>query len=118
MPTKKIATAVDILVNVDRFEHIKITKYAETVIEYDNDEDRKKQEDQQTLECIEDLIRGQDVIAKTIGGKVVAPCEAMKMKIGKKLPDWMVEGPDPNLAHAPAQDLARSRPRLPSASHR
>jgi len=97
---KKVATAVDILVNVDRYEHIKITKYCEAKIEYETEEERIQKEDQLTLECISDLIRGQDIISKTIGGKVVAPCEAIKGKIAKKLPAWMSEGPEPNIANA------------------
>lgn len=100
MSSKKVATAVDILVNVDRYEHIKITKYCEKVIEYSTEEERIQKEDQLTLECVSDLIRGQDIIAKTIGGKVVKPCEEMKEKISKKLPTWMVEGPEPNIANS------------------
>ena len=97
---KKVATAVDILVNVDRYEHVKITKYCEAKIEYETEEERIQKEDQITLECISDLIRGQDIISKTIGSKVVAPCEAIKGKIAKKLPTWMSEGPEPNIANA------------------
>ena len=39
MEEKKIATSVDLLINVDRFEHLQITKYSEKKITYESQEE-------------------------------------------------------------------------------
>lgn len=99
MSEKKIATAIDILINVDRFEHIQITKYAEKKIEYETEEDRIAAEDALTAEVVEDGIRSLKIISDTMGGKTVEPTQAIMEKIRKKMPTWLEEGPAPNLAN-------------------
>lgn len=99
MSEKKIATSIDILVNVDRYEHIEITKYGERIIQYDTDEKRIIEEDKLTKEIMEDGLRSLDIIAKTIGGKTTEPVNAIKDKIRKKIPTWLEEESEPNLAN-------------------
>jgi hypothetical protein len=98
MSEKKIATAIDILINVDRFEHVQITKYAEKKIDYETEEERIAAEDALTAEVVEDGIRSLKIVSDTFGGKTVEPTQAIMEKIRKKVPTWLEEGPVPNLA--------------------
>ena len=98
---KKIATGIDILVNVDRFEHIQISKYGEAKIEYSSDQERKDLEDQLTAETLEDGFRSLKIVTDVLGGKTVEPCQAIVEKIRKKIPMWLEDGPEPNIANLP-----------------
>ena len=99
MEEKKIATSVDILVNIDKFEHIQITKYSEKKISYSSKEDMIKQEDQLTAELVEDLLRTMRGIGPQVGGKVTTAVTKMEDKIQKKMPTWLEEGKEPNIAN-------------------
>jgi hypothetical protein len=99
MEEKKIATSVDILVNVDKFEHVQITKYSEKKISYSSKEDMIKQEDQLTAELVEDLLRTMRGIGPQVGGKVTTAVTKMEDKIQKKMPTWLEEGKEPNIAN-------------------
>jgi anti-sigma28 factor (negative regulator of flagellin synthesis) len=99
MTEKKIATAIDILINVDRFEHIQITKYGETKIEYSSEEERKQKEDQLSKETIDDIKRSLNLIVEGLKNKGAQPVEAIKEKIVTKMPTWLEKGVEPNIAN-------------------
>jgi len=101
MKEKKIATGIDILVNVDRYEHIQISKYGEAKIEYSSDQERKDLEDQLTSETLEDGYRSLKIVTNILKGKTVEPCQAIVEKIIKKIPMWLEDGPEPNIANLP-----------------
>lgn len=94
---KKIATSVDLLINVGQYEHLQITKYAETQIEYDSQEDMVKKEDQLTDELVQDVIRTMRGLPEKLGKKTEA-VSAIEEKIIKKIPGWLENNPVPNLA--------------------
>lgn len=98
MEEKKIATAVDILINVDRFEHIQITKYAEKKIVYENSEEMVKKEDQLTDELVKDILRTMRSMPDKLGKKTDAVSN-IEEKIVKKMPTWLEEGVVPNIAN-------------------
>jgi len=98
MEEKKIATSIDILVNVDRFEHIQITKYAEKKITYESQEDMIRKEDQLTDELVKDIIRTMRAMPDKLGKKTNAVA-TIEEKIGKKIPSWLEEGGEPNIAN-------------------
>jgi hypothetical protein len=104
MEEKKIATSVDILINVGAYEHIQITKYAEKKITYENPEEMTKKEDQLTDELVKDIIRTMRSMPDKLGKKTSA-VPAIEEKIGKRMPTWLEEGSDPNIANA-AKDSA------------
>jgi len=96
---KKIATAIDLLINVDRFEHIQVTKYAEAKIEYASEEERQQKEDQLTRETVDDIKRSLKLIVEGLQNKGAQPIEAIKEKVITKMPVWLESGADPNIAN-------------------
>ncbi len=101
---KKIATSVDLLINIDRFEHLQVTKYAETKITYENDQEMIEKEDKLTNELINDVIRTLRSMPNKMGQSIIPPqkMEAvakMEDKIGKKMPSWLVDGEVANIAN-------------------
>jgi hypothetical protein len=98
MEQKKIATSVDILINVGSYEHIQITKYGEKNISYDSKEDMVKQEDVLTDELVADLIRTMRDIPEKLGKKTTANIDIMP-KISKKIPEWLNGNVEPNIAN-------------------
>jgi len=95
---KKIATSIDILINVGRFEHIQVTKHGEADIEFENDDQRIKLEDQLTTETIEDGSRSLQIIVDVLGGKMEMPMKSIADKISKRIPTWLEDKNVPNLA--------------------
>ena len=98
MEEKKIATSVDILINVGSYEHIQITKYAEKKITYSSPEDMIKQEDLLTEELTNDIIRTMRALPNKLGKKTSANT-AIEEKISKKIPEWMQNNIEPNIAN-------------------
>jgi len=98
MMEKKIATSVDVLINVAQWEHLQITKYAEKKITYENEEDMVKQEDQLTDELVKDIIRTMRSLPDKLGKKTNAVA-SIEEKIQKKIPTWLEEGAEPNIAN-------------------
>jgi len=101
---KKIATSVDLLINIDRFEHLQITKYAETKITYENEAEMIQKEDNLTNELINDVLRTVRAIPGKMGQNLLSEnkIEAvtkMEEKIGKKMPAWLEEGGVTNIAN-------------------
>jgi len=99
---KKIATSVDILVNIDRFEHLQVTKYAETKITYENEEEMIQKEDELTNQLINDVLRTIRVIPGKMGqnpllGQKMDAVTKIEEKISKKMPAWLEEGGVPNI---------------------
>ena len=101
MEKKKIATSVDILINVDRFEHIQITKYSEKEITYETPEEMIHKEDQLTDELIKDVVRTMKSMPEKMGDKAksVGADEEWKDKLEKKIPTWLQDGAEPNIAN-------------------
>ena len=98
MQEKKIATSVDILVNVGQYEHIQITKYAEKKITYDSSEEMVKKEDELTDELVSDVIRSMRSLPDKLGKKTNAVA-AIEERIQKKIPAWLENGSEPNIAN-------------------
>ena len=98
MEEKKIATSVDILINVGAYEHIQITKYAEKKITYENPEEMVQKEDLLTDELVKDILRTMRSIPDKLGKKTDAVAK-IEEKIGKKMPTWLEEGSEPNIAN-------------------
>jgi len=104
MQEKKIATSVDLLINVGQYEHIQITKYAETKIEYNSKEDMVAKEDQLTTELVDDIIRTMRGIPERLGKKTTA-VSAIEERIQKKIPEWLNNSTEaPNLARKKFED--------------
>jgi len=97
MQEKKVATSIDILINVGQFEHIQITKYAEKKITYESSEEMVKKEDEVTSELASDIIRTMRALPDKLGKKTNA-VELIEEKIQKRIPDWLANNPIPNLA--------------------
>ena len=98
MGEKKIATSVDILINVGAYEHIQITKYAEKKITYETPEEMVQKEDLLTDELVKDILRTMRSIPDKLGKKTDAVAK-IEEKIGKKMPTWLEEGVEPNIAN-------------------
>lgn len=101
---KKIATSVDLLINIDRFEHLQITKYAETKITYENEAEMIQKEDNLTNELINDVLRTIRVIPGKMGQnplleQKMEAVTKMEDKISKKMPAWLEEGGVTNIAN-------------------
>jgi len=103
MQEKKIATSVDLLINVGQYEHLQITKYAENKIEYESQEEMVKKEDQLTDELVADVIRTMRGLPEKLGKKTEA-VSAIEEKIIKKIPGWLENNPVPNLAEKKFED--------------
>ena len=97
MEEKKVATSIDILINVGQFEHIQITKYAEKKITYESSDEMIKKEDEVTSELVSDIIRTMRGLPEKLGKKTNA-ISAIEEKIQKKIPEWLANNPVPNLA--------------------
>ena len=88
---KKIATSVDILINTDRFEHLQITKYAESKITYDTQEEMIQKEDQLTRDLLSDMHRTLSLSAKDFSSisseiaKKMEPVKTIEARIQKKM---------------------------------
>ena len=95
---KKIAETVSVRINVGNYQHIEISKYAEKKIEYNNEEEMKKQEDQLTDELIANLVRNMKTIPEKLGKKTDAVV-AVEESIIKAIPKWLEEQPEPNIAN-------------------
>jgi hypothetical protein len=78
---------------------LQITKYGEKKITYENEEDRIKQEDELTKETMTDTMRSLKIAVEVAAGKIEKPVETVKDKIISKIPKWLEEGPEPNLAN-------------------
>jgi hypothetical protein len=104
MEEKKIATSVDVLINVGAYEHLQITKYAEKKITYDSQEEMIRKEDQLTDELVKDIIRTMRSMPDKLGKKTTAVA-SIEDKISKKIPAWLEDGVEPNIANT-AQKVA------------
>lgn len=98
MEEKKIATAVDVLINMGQFEHLQITKYAEQKITYENENEMIQKEDKLTEELVQDIIRTMRSMPDKLGKKTNAVVN-IEEKIKKKIPTWLEEGSEPNIAN-------------------
>lgn len=114
MEEKKIATSVDILINIDRFEHFQITKYSEKKITYESQEEMVQKEDQLTNELLSDIRRSLKLFCDNLGSiskEINQKMEAVSKiedKIGKKMPTWLEEGSDPNIANKAKENSVKA----------
>ena len=106
MEEKKIATSVDVLINVGSFEHLQITKYAEKKITYETPEEMIQKEDQLTDELVKDVIRTMRSMPDKLGKKTDAVTK-IEEKINKKIPTWLEEGSEPNIANLAKDNIAK-----------
>ena len=95
---KKIATSVEVLIKVANFESIRFTKYGESKIEYDSPEEMITKENQLNDEVVSDLIRTMRALPSKLGKKTNAVVE-IEEKIKTKIPEWLENGPEPNIAN-------------------
>jgi len=95
---KKIATSVEVLIKVAQFESIRITKYGESKIEYSSDEEMSQQEDKLNDDVIADLVRSMRSLPAKLGKKTNSVVE-IEEKIQKRIPEWLENNPEPNLAN-------------------
>lgn len=104
---KKIATSVEVLIKVAEFESIRLTKYGESKIEYDSSEDMIKKEDRLNAEVVADLVRSVKNLPEQFP-KAVGKVEGFGDKINKKIPEWLENGTEPNIANVAKKDHERS----------
>jgi len=107
MEEKKIATSVDLLINVDKWEHIQITKYAEKKITYESKEEMIKKEDELTDELVGDIIRTMRGLPDKLGKKTNAVL-SMEEKIQKKIPGWLENELEPNIANLAKENYEKN----------
>ena len=94
---KKIAETINVRINVGKYQHIEISKYAEKEIEYETEEEIAKKEDQLTSELLSNLIRNMRTIPEKLGKDTDAVIE-LEESITKAIPEWMKDKTEPNLA--------------------
>jgi len=99
---KKIATSVDILINVAKYEHITVTKYSEKKISYESAEEMIQKEDELTAELLNDVKRSLEKCKEGFGKKVAAIAD-FEENMQKKIPEWLEDGPEPNIANKAQQ---------------
>ena len=104
---KKIATSVEVLIKVADFESIRLTKYGESKIEYDSPEEMMTKEDQLNDEVVSDLVRTMRALPSKLGKKTNAVVE-IEEKIKTKIPEWLKNGPEPNIANVAQKDAEKS----------
>lgn len=107
MEEKKIATAIDVLINVDRFEHIQVTKYSEKKITYESNEEMIRKEDELTAELVSDIVRTMRALPNQLGKKTEAVAK-IENKIQKRIPEWLENGADPNIANGARRQHEKS----------
>ena len=107
MTEKKIATAVEVLVKVANFESIRITKYGESKIDYDSPEDMLKKEDQLNDEVIADIVRSMKRLPEQFPNYANSIL-TMGDRIGKKIPEWLENNAEPNIANVAKKDYEKS----------
>ena len=98
---KKIATSVNVRVNVGNYQHIEITKYAEQNIAYDSAKEMLAKEDELTNSLVADIVRTMQTIPSKLGKKTNA-VEELEESIKKEIPRWLTEGAEPNLVSTKA----------------
>lgn len=96
--TRKIAECVNVRINLGNWQHIELVKYAEEEISYSTESDRIEQENSLRDDLVQNLIRSMNEIPAKIG-KGVAESQSVEELIKTKLPDWIKNGPIPNIAN-------------------
>jgi len=96
---KKIATSVESLIKVAQYESIRITKYGEARIEYNSLEEMQNKEDDLSNEVIADLERCLRKLPEKFAKASETIVEDFGDKIYNKIPEWLKDGPEPNIAN-------------------
>ena len=108
MTEKKIATSVEVLVKVAQYESIRITKYGEAKIEYESDTEMQSKEDQLNNDVMADIVRSMEGLPKRFSKASPNVVAEFGDKITTKLPDWLENGPEPNIANVAKTDHEKS----------
>jgi len=98
MSQRKISECINVRINVGNYQHVELSKYAEASIEYSSDEERIEKEDQLRDELVASLIRSMKSIPEKLGKGVEAAIE-VEEAIRKAIPEWLSNGPVPNIAN-------------------
>ena len=109
---KKTATSIEVLIKVAQYESILLSKYSEAKIEYESEEERVEKEDQLNDEVVADLIRTMRSLPDKLGKKTNAVAE-IEEKIQKRIPEWLENNPEPNIANV----TKRSHERADAKAH-
>lgn len=96
--TRKIAECINVRINVGNYQHIELVKYSEETIEFDTDKERIEKENALRDDLVANLMRSMAEIPAKMG-KGVAEAQAVEEAIKTKLPDWLANGPVPNIAN-------------------
>ena len=102
MSSRKIAECLNVRINVGNYQHIELTKYAEEQIEYSSEAERKEKEDALRNDLVESLLRSMKVIPERLN-KGVEAAQEVEEAIQKSIPEWLANGPIPNIANGAAQ---------------
>jgi len=94
---RKIATSVSVRINVGNYQHIEISKYSESEIEFNTTEERIKLEDGLHEEIVSDLIRNMRILPEKLGKKTDSVTE-FEESVKKQVPNWMRSNIEPNIA--------------------
>lgn len=101
MEQKKIATSVDIMIKVAQYEYIHVTKYSEKNISYENKDEMVSKEDELSKELVNDVVRTLRGIPDQLGQGKKAVTE-IEEKIKTRIPEWLGNDPEPNIANNPS----------------
>lgn len=98
MSKRKIASCINVRINVGNFQHIELVKYAEEEIEYSSAEERIAKEDDLRNDLVSDIIRSMKAIPERLG-KGISEAIEVEESIKKAIPSWLEENPIPNIAN-------------------
>jgi hypothetical protein len=98
---RKIANAVEVRIGFgDGYDNVKITKYAEEEISFENDQERKEKEQQLFDDLMVSLVSQIKEIPEKITRKAEEPIQGIEESIKKAIPRWLNEEEVPNIANA------------------
>lgn len=98
MSTRKIASCVNVRVNLGNYQHVELTQYSEEEIDYVNDAERIAKEDALSKDLADAIVRSLRALPDRVskGAVEVAAFEEL-VKAG--IPQWLVNNPIPNIAN-------------------
>ena len=101
---RKISKCINVRVNVGNYQHIELTEYAEEKIEYSSKEELREKEQSLMDDLTGSLFADINLISSKLDGKgnlqgTVQKTQQLKESIFKKLPEWIANTPEPNIAN-------------------
>ena len=101
MRKKRIASALNIRVNLGNYQHVQLTKYVDEVIEFDNDEQRVELEDRLHNELLTQMKKELEATPKHFKlGQDAEVIQKVEEAIATSIPAWLENDPVPNIANA------------------